>query len=447
MLHEQQNMATLLWTWPELALALDNPPKPGPHVLRIQTDSRSVRPGDFFIALPGDPGPRFNPGYRSTIDGHDFVEDAANKGAVGAMVHADTHDTIPTLRVENTYGGLWTLGRAASERMGGTRIAITGSNGKTTAKSFLASALNAYSAPGSFNNHIGVPVSLANMPKESAFGVFEVGTNHEGEIAPLAELIQPHVAIVLNVGNAHIENFPNSEALFKEKITIFNHLYNKSNAIWHESIGQKFGRSFGLRAGTDAQLLDLAGDRATYRLFGNNVSARVPGGGEHRALTLAAVLLATVLSEGDLRRALELRPELVPKGRGNEIQVGGVTIVDDSYNANPASVNAAIQSLAGHHQTGRTIAVVGEMLELGDASEGEHQQVVQILAQVDSAVCVGDAFKGAAHKARVPWFANAGDALETVALMLVPGDRILIKGSNKVFWQNSFVEALIQRLS
>ena len=224
MVQQESSSATPLWTWRELSQCLGLNPESGPDVFRINTDSRTSKPGDLFVALPGEPGPRFNASYRSDVDGHDYAQNAISRGAVGALVHRDIDLPTPKLVVTDTYDGLWRLGSQAAARMTGTRFAITGSSGKTTAKSFLRAALDAYSAPGSFNNHLGVPLSLSNMPRDADFGVFEVGTNHPGEILPLAELVQPHVAIVLNVGVAHIENFANQAALRDEKLSIFKTL-------------------------------------------------------------------------------------------------------------------------------------------------------------------------------------------------------------------------------
>ncbi|NKB97829.1 MAG: hypothetical protein GKR90_04940 [Pseudomonadales bacterium] len=442
MVHEQKNMTTPLWVWSDLAQALGHPAIPGPDIHRFQTDSRTVQEGDLFIALPGDPGPRFNPSYRSDVDGHNFIADAVRRGAVGVLAHNRVETGVPVLYVENTYDGLWALGRASSERMSGSRLAITGSSGKTTAKSFLTSALDAYSAPGSFNNHIGVPISLANMPADTVYGVFEVGTNHAGEIAPLTGLIQPDIAIVLNVGNAHLENFDDQEALYNEKISIFKELEDKSNAVWHESLNQSFGRSFGLSNDADAKLVSLTGDRARYRLFGDEVSARVPGGGEHRAMTLAAVLLATVLSEGNLAKALELSADLVPKGRGNEVLIGDITIIDDSYNANPASMSAAIQTLC-ERSGRRRIAVLGEMLELGKLGIDTHRAVLAESHPLERVMCIGSAFQEPAEVEGLPWFQSADEeALDWLISIVRPGDDVLVKGSNKVFWQSGFVQAV-----
>ena len=448
MVQQDTSSATPLWTWRELTQSLGLRPEEGPNVLRVNTDSRTSMPGDLFVALPGDPGPRFNASYRSAIDGHDFVQDAATGGAIGTLVHNDIETSLPKLLVQDTYDGLWQLGKAAAQRMSGLRFAITGSSGKTTAKSFLTAALSAYSAPGSFNNHLGVPLSLANMPSETDFGVFEVGTNHPGEILPLANLVQPHVAIVLNVGVAHIENFADQNALKTEKLSIFKALADSNMAVWDHSLQCKHGYSFGWEQGAHAHIKALEGDIMTLELFGEDLKAKVPGGGQHRASTLAAVILAIKITETDIEPALDLPSDLVPKGRGNEISIDGLTLIDDSYNANPASMGAAIQALH-RASSNRKVAILGEMLELGETSEGAHQQILDSAIDLDQVVCVGPGFKRAAQShTNVEWFdAVSEDLLAHLSDTLRQGDRVLVKGSNRVFWQNGFLDKLKDSIS
>ena len=448
MVQQESSSATPLWTWRELSQSLGLNPEAGPDVFRINTDSRTSKPGDLFVALPGDPGPRFNASYRSDVDGHDYAQNAISSGAVGALVHRDIDLPAPKLVVKDTYDGLWRLGSQAAARMTGTRFAITGSSGKTTAKSFLTAALDAYSAPGSFNNHLGVPLSLSNMPRDTDFGVFEVGTNHPGEILPLAELVQPHVAIVLNVGVAHIENFANQAALRTEKLSIFKALNDPSKAVWEASLECEHGFSFGWDKGASARITALRGDIITLSLFEQTLTAKVPGGGEHRATTLAAIILALKIAEADITKALELPSDLVPAGRGNEIDVAGLTIVDDSYNANPVSMGTALKALQDS-KAHRRVAILGEMLELGDDTQDAHKNVLESVQELDEVICVGPAFEEVAHgQSNVQWFSEAGDKLLAhLATQLCEGDRVLVKGSNRVFWQNGFVQALRQRLN
>ena len=188
-----------LWRWPELCGALGSVPADGPEIMGVTIDSRATNPGDLFVALQGDPGPRFNASSRSDRDGHDFVAHAASNGASGALVHRGVETDLPLLHTGDTLDGLWAIGRARRAALHGDIVAVTGSSGKTTAKTFLGTALDAFATGGSLNNHLGVPLSLARTPRDAATAVYEIGTNHPGEIAPLSELVRPTVAVVLNV--------------------------------------------------------------------------------------------------------------------------------------------------------------------------------------------------------------------------------------------------------
>ncbi len=435
-----------LWSWSDLTRALTGAAQAGPSVTGVTVDSRQVVRGDLFFALPGDPGPRFNPSYRSAVDGHDFVADAASRGAAGAVVHRAVATELPLIEVDDTYDALWALGAAARQRLAGDVVGITGSSGKTTAKHFIAAALRAYAPPGSFNNHIGVPLSLANAPASSAASVFEIGTNHPGEIAPLARMVTPDVAVLLNVHRAHIENFPSWDALKQEKVSIFNGLNDKTKAIYEDGLGLRGGLSFGFGEAADARVVAVAGDRAQLEFHGRTLSARVPGGGRHRALTVAATLLVCHLCNRDLEAALDLPADLVPAGRGNIVDTPAARLIDDSYNANPDSMAAALETLASW--PGRKIAVLGEMLELGAAAAEAHADLAPLLADVDAVFCVGEGMRALeAALPRVRWCAEADDALlEEICGALNGECTVLMKGSNRVFWSRQFFARLRERL-
>jgi len=441
-----------LWRWDELSSGLCGSAVSGPDITGVGVDSRSISSGELFIALPGDPGPRFNPSDRSQIDGHDFVQSAASNGAAGAMVHKARGSLaigkeFPLLEVGDTYDGLWQLGRMARARLGGDVLAVTGSSGKTTAKHFLAAALAGYAPPGSFNNHIGVPLSLANAPPASTAAVFEIGTNHPGEIEPLAAMVKPNVAILLNVHSAHIENFHDLDELRSEKISIFNSLEDKSYAISEDEVDLGYGFTFGVTRGADARVEALHGDLAQIDLFGKTVQARVPGGGAHRARTVAATLLACHVLQRDIAAACDLPVQTVPSGRGNILRVGEVVIVDDSYNANPDSMRAALQSFAKLDVPEPKIAIVGEMLELGDASGPAHLGLVEDLAELDEVYCVGAGTRELAGAVGATWFELASDDLcQGVCDRVGSAGAIMVKGSNRVFWQQQFVQQLAESL-
>lgn len=455
MVNAKQGRAPL-WRWPQLCQALGLPERAGPDVAGIGLDSRRIRPGELFIALPGDPGTRFNASSRSNRDGHDFVQDALERGAAGALVSRPLAVDAPLLCVPDTLDGLWALGRARRRVLAGDLVAVTGSSGKTTAKNLLGAALNAFTTPGSLNNHLGVPLSLACTPADARAAVYEIGTNHPGEIATLSQLAQPSAALVLNVHPAHAEFFPSLDAIRQEKLSIHEGLQTNSHLILEESLDR--GElpdnlrisTFGEGQAAHCRLLRWDGDQAVYLLDGQELRARVPGGGRHRAITLAAVLCILNRLGRDLEPARSLPDSLVPEGRGNLRLCAGVTLFDDSYNANPASMAAALANLG--NSPGRAIAVLGEMLELGAASAAHHEALAPACARIDLIAGVGAGMKPLMAKLpatkRWLWRQQADDALlQTLLTGLRPGDQVLIKGSNRVFWATQFAARLATALT
>lgn len=452
-----------LWRWRELCQALSLPSSNGPEVTGIGIDSRRIRPGELFVALKGDPGPRFNASSRSERDGHDFVVHALERGAAGALVHEDLALDAPVLRVEDTLDGLWALARHRRKALGGEVVAVTGSSGKTTAKNLLGAALGAFATPGSLNNHLGVPLSLASTPAGAPAAVFEVGTNHPGEIEMLSRLVRPTTALVLNVHPAHIEFFADLDALRKEKLSIYKGLERNGCLIVEDSIARDElpatlkVLTFGEGEGAHCRLLRCAGRQADYRLAGRELCAQVPGGGRHRALSLGAVLCVLHALGRSLQAACSLPDGLLPSGRGNERRCAGLTLIDDSYNANPASMRAALLSLGGRSgwggeggqggEGGRKIAVLGEMLELGADSAAHHEDLATACAGIDLVAAVGAGmeplWRKLPAKQRWLWRRRADDELMRRLLAeLRSGDLVLLKGSNRVFWSVGFANRL-----
>ena len=451
-----QIVSTPLWRWRELCRALGLPEADGPDIKGIGIDSRIIRGGELFIALPGDPGPRFNASSRSGRDGHDYVEHAQRNGAAGALVHRDVNTGLPLLRTADTLDGLWAIGRARRAELDGDVVAVTGSSGKTTAKTMLSAALDAFATGGSLNNHLGVPLSLARTPRGAVTAVYEIGTNRPGEIAPLAELVRPAVAVVLNVHPAHAEFFADASELRREKLSIHKGLKGESHLIVEESIpldGLPDGldiRTFGTGIDCSVRLVSHDGQRAEYRLGKRAVTARVPGGGRHRAHLVGAVLCVLLALRRDVAPALNLPEHLVPVGRGDISVTGGVTVIDDSYNANPESMKAALRQLQGG--AGRTVAVLGEMLELGDAGPAFHADLAPFCETVDRVIAVGPGMRPLYERLRREqrwlWQAEADDLLlQTLANGLRAGDRVLVKGSNRIFWARRFVVRLREALA
>lgn len=446
-----------LWRWRELCEALGVPALEGPDVTGISIDSRKIQPGDLFVALTGDPGPRFNPSYRSDRDGHDFIDDAVSRGAVGVLAHDGRSRSVPQLQVADTLDALWTLGAAARSRLQCPVVAVTGSSGKTTVKGFLAAATGGFATSGSLNNHLGVPLSLALTPRNVPIAIYEIGTNHPGEIAPLSRLARPDVAVVLNVHPAHRENFASMAELTVEKVSLSQGLFGKGHLVLEESLpadtvpaGVEVVR-FGRGAGARVRLLGLDGRQAEFDVAGTRCRAHVPGGGMHRASSLAAVLGAVHVLGLDLGPALALPDSLVPAGRGAEHLAAGVALIDDSYNANPESMKAALLGLQARPEA-RRFALLGEMLELGEESAAFHGALAEFAEPLNGVFCVGPGMK-ALHE-RLPtgkslgWQAEVDDALlRKVTHSLAAGDVLLVKGSNRVFWRHGTVQRLLDLIA
>ena len=424
----------------------------GPNVDGIAIDSRRLEPGDLFVALPGDPGPRFTATTRSARDGHDFVDDAVAKGAAALLVHRPGDYEVPALLVDDTLDGLWALGRAARRRLRGPVVAVTGSSGKTTFKSFAARALGAFATQGSLNNHIGVPLSLALTPPDAEAAVFEIGTNHPGEIEPLAKLVRPDVAVVLNVHPAHIEHFGSLAAIRREKFAIANGLDGDGALVTSPELATDFsGRTvtFGAAADITLRYVDASGVVELATPSGE-CHVPVPGGGIHRATSVAAVAAVLTALGRPLADLQRLAGTGLPPGRGNRHTVNGIHVLDESYNANPASMAATLAAFAKEGGT-RRIAILGDLLELGADAERYHADLADHCTRLDGVFCVGTQI-GTLYNAlppaqRLGYGERADDAfLRRCVQSLAPDDHVLVKGSNGIFWANGFVAALVDEL-
>ncbi|MDE0226534.1 MAG: UDP-N-acetylmuramoyl-tripeptide--D-alanyl-D-alanine ligase [Gammaproteobacteria bacterium] len=444
-----------LWRWSDVCTAVGAPLADGPDIKGVSIDSRTLASGDLFVALPGDPGQRFNVSQRSDRDGHDYVGAAFEGGAAGALVSRDPDGDVPCIVVGDTIDALWDLARAARARLDGRVVAVTGSSGKTTVKTFIAHALDAFSTSGSLNNHLGVPLSLARTPADARFAAYEIGTNHPGEIAPLSRLAEPDVAVVLNVHPAHIEYFDDIAALKREKLSIADGLRPGGTLVCLDILNATGpGRdirvlTFGNCRDADVRLVSSNGGIAVVDTPSGRVEAEIPGGGEHRALGLAAAAAVMVALGEDVAAIRRIGPSAVPAGRGNRISAGEITLIDDSYNANPASMAAALRAL--RDEPGRTVAVLGEMLELGDDARRLHAEMALACRGIDKVICVGDAMEVLydqlpSHQ-RIAFFPSREDlATDVIVDALQPGDVVLLKGSNRVFWSQDFAGALGRRI-
>jgi UDP-N-acetylmuramyl-tripeptide synthetase/UDP-N-acetylmuramoyl-tripeptide--D-alanyl-D-alanine ligase len=378
----------------------------------ISIDSRTVAKGDAFFAIAGD---RF--------DGHDFVAAAFEKGAAVAVVSEEKRATVPNdagplVVVDDVLAGLRRLGIRARERTAAKVIAVTGSVGKTSTKEALREALApsgaVHASAASFNNHWGVPLTLARMPAGSRYGVFEIGMNHAGEITPLVRMVRPHVAVVTTVAPVHLEHFSSVEAIAEAKAEIFAGLEPGGTAIINRD--GEFSRLLAERAQAHGASVVFFGEHpqaaarlikcslhedcttATADILGETVTYKLGAPGRHIAQNSLAVLAAVKIVGGDLTRALlALQAHQQPKGRGKRhllAMLGGTArLIDESYNANPTSMRAAIALLgaATVEGQGRRVAVLGDMLELGPEAPKLHAGLVEPLkeARVDTVFCAG----------------------------------------------------------
>jgi UDP-N-acetylmuramoyl-tripeptide--D-alanyl-D-alanine ligase len=458
--------AAPLWSADELRDAVGGSLVPACAVSGVSIDSRTVRPGDLFVAL------------RDARDGHAFVGDALARGAACAMVDHDPAG-VPAdahlLRVADTLRGLTALGAAGRERFGGRVVAVTGSVGKTGTKEMLRLLLGAlgetHAAVASYNNHWGVPLTLARMRREAAFGVFEIGMNHPGEIAPLTAQVRPHVAVVTTVEPVHIEFFRSVSAIADAKGEIFGGLEPGGAAVLPRdnphferlrahALASPAGRvvSFGEHSEADvrAERIVLKADLSYVeaRVHSRSVAYRLGSPGRHVALNSLAVLAAVHVLGGDLSEAAASLADLQPPvGRGERTALsapdGPFTLVDESFNANPASMRAALANLAAVEPgpRGRRVAVLGDMLELGPDGPAHHRALLDAVeaSGADLVFAVGPLMRGL-HDAIPPerrgGHTDRSDDLQAAVLDAVrAGDVVMVKGS-KGIWVSRIVAAL-----
>ena len=444
-----------LWTADEAAHATGGVCNGSWTATGVSIDSRTIIPGDLFVALSGP-----------SFDGHDFVGEAVERGAAAAVVSRlpeGLSANAPLLKVGDTQGALEALAREARNRTAAKIIAVTGSVGKTGTKEALKLALGAlgrtHTTQGNLNNNIGTPLSLARMPAHADFGVFELGMSHAGEIRALSRLVRPDVAIVTTIAAAHLEFFESIAAIAEAKAEIFEGMspagvaiLNRDNAYyallvtaaWSAGIGSAIG--FGADPDAEARLLNCQlrenGSSVKALVNGATISYDLPVAGRHWALNTLAVLAAVDALGGAVATAAQAFAGLTaPKGRGASQQIllprGEIELIDDSYNAGPASMRAAIAVLKGKRpgRGGRRIAVLGDMLELGPSSEMMHAALARDLksAGIDLVYLAGE--KMAALDATLPSSMRGGYARTSQELRslvvdaLHEGDVVLVKGS------------------
>lgn len=450
-----------LWTSHEIARATGGTSSADFSAGGVAFDSREIGAGDLFIAMKGE-----------ATDGHRFVQQAFARGAAGAIVEHAVEG--PHVLVEDSIEALNALGVAARARTAAKIAGVTGSVGKTGTKEALFQALDR-SAPGfahrsvkSYNNHTGVPLSLARMPADTRFGVFEMGMNHAGELSALTRLVRPHVALVTAIAPAHQEFFASVEAIADAKGEIFEGLEPGGTAIvpfdspYRDRLiaaAKPYAGTiltFGSGAGADVRAVEAVPSERG----GTLVNARLPGAelcftisqpGAHWVSNALAVIAAVDALGGDLAVAgLALADMAGLKGRGARHNVawppngagdsprtgtvpGGILLIDESYNANPASMAATLAQL-GAEPAGRRIAVLGSMRELGGDTAKFHAELAESLEQanVDFALLVGEEMRALEPRGDFAHAPDAATALEILKEKLRPGDAVLVKGSNSL---------------
>ncbi len=451
-------MSAPLWTSKAMREAMRAAPRGAlpDAVSGLSIDSRTVLPGEAYFAIKGD-----------VHDGHDFVDAALEAGAALAVVESAQAAKFAAdarlLVVEDVLEGLRDLARAARARLGGQVIAITGSVGKTSTKEALRHVLSAQGAThasvASFNNHWGVPLSLARCPADMRFAVFEIGMNHAGEIEPLVKMVRPHLAVITTVEPVHLEFFSGIEAIADAKAEIFAGVEPGGAAVLNRDNAQ-FARlaqrarergisrivSFGSGDDADARLIDLslhATCSAVHAtILGHDVTYKLGVPGRHMAMNSLAVLATSSLAGADLALAALSLSTLAPAaGRGVrralELGNGEAILIDESYNANPASMAAALNVLgqADVGSQGRRIAVLGDMLELGPAGPELHRGLADVVAanRIALVYCCGPLMRNlwdALSPAKRGFYAENSTGLEPqVVAAIRAGDAVMVKGS------------------
>ena len=448
-----------LWTAGEAAAATGGAPRGRWEASGVAIDSRTIAAGDLFVAVAGQ-----------NHDGHCFVGQALAGGAAAAMVSRDCGADVPSLHVPDTCAGLYALARAARVRSTACIAAVTGSVGKTGCKDLLFRLLSragpTEASRGNLNNEWGAPLSLARLPREAAFAVFELGMNHAGEIAPLSRLVRPHAALVTAIAPAHTAFFRSLAEVADAKAEIFEGLEPGGTAVLNadtphiERLEAAAGRAgadvlrFSRKAG-DAVLihaaLDASGSDIAAEVRGKRFDFRLGAPGAHWALNALGVLLVLdvfgVVPDPEVLEAF--RP---PAGRGARRTLGGWTLIDESYNASPAAMNAAlgVLGLAEPGPGGRRIAVLGDMLELGADAGPAHTGLAGPVeeAAVDLVFAAGPEMRRLFE--RLPPGRRGAHRADTAALApsvaeaVAPGDIVLVKGSLGM-GMKTVIEALERR--
>ena len=447
-------MSEPLWQWQDLITATQGEPDgaPAAPIAGFSIDTRSLAPDEVFVAL------------QDSRDGHAFVPAAFKAGAAAAIVarsYAPSRSVGTLLRVDDPLRALESIGRAARTRGNARIVAITGSVGKTGTKEMLRHSLAlagpTHAAEKSYNNHWGVPLTLARMPPDCAFGVFEIGMNHAGEIAPLVELVRPHVAVITTVEPVHLGYFDSVEAIAAAKAEILSGLVPGGTAVLprdspHYPLLLARARAvgagmltFGYHEEADFRALQVDLGAKGSSVIAGHGSQRFPyrlgAPGEHYVKNSLAVLATLTAVGADVMRCLPALGRVsAPPGRGARTLLdapgGQILLIDESYNANPASIRAALATMDSipREEFPRRVAVLGDMLELGEASADLHRALKAAIdaAGIDLVVACGPMMRllldDLAPERRV-WGATSAELEAALLGVVEPGDAVMIKGS------------------
>ncbi|MDE1152964.1 MAG: UDP-N-acetylmuramoylalanyl-D-glutamyl-2,6-diaminopimelate--D-alanyl-D-alanine ligase [Micavibrio sp.] len=444
-----------IWTAEEAAAATNGTASHSFTATGVSIDSRTVKNGDLFIALKGE-----------NFDGHSFAPHAIAAGAAAVVVNHDYDgDAAPKLAVGDTQKAIEGLGAASRARTTATVIGVTGSAGKTGTKEMLSIMLSAlgptHASKKSFNNHWGVPLSLSNLARDAKYAVFEMGMNHAGEMTALAAQVKPHIALITTIEPAHIEHFKTVEAIADAKAEIFTGMDAGGIAILNidnphfarlKAAAERAGirKIYGFGEDEDAQsrLVDCTlhadSSRITADILGERVKFKLNIPGKHIVINSLGALTVVKAAGGNLQKAVEaLRNSEPTEGRGNRHSINlqdgqpPLTIIDESYNANPASMLAAFKvfEMVAPPAGGRRIAVLGDMLELGKDGPQLHAGLANplLLAKTDLLFCCGPQMDALYQALPPDWRGgHTNDSRELAKVLLEtvkPGDVILVKGS------------------
>ncbi|MBP0109584.1 UDP-N-acetylmuramoyl-tripeptide--D-alanyl-D-alanine ligase [Bradyrhizobium vignae] len=456
-------MSAPIWTVAEVARALGAAGSfPDTPIDFVTQDSRLVKPGSLFVALSGTPSGGFISAFASARDGWEFADKAEAAGAVAMIVpHEIAGIRIPQIVVKDTLiDGLWGLARAARARFHGPVIGLTGSAGKTSTKEFLAAYPNAYASPSSFNNFWGVPLTLCNAKPDASLWVVEMGMNQQGEIARLSELTRPTVALVVNVQPVHLEKLGSLDAIRREKVSIALGLPEDGVLVLPAGIKAPEWKGRVVRFGgehTEVHEVAHAPHGESWQVVAaigkKEIAFSLTPGAPHRVHNALAALASIHAAHLDVATlAIKLDRVGIMTGRGVEQAIGDITVIDDSFNGNPASVAAALQSLEARNISGgRRIAVLGDMLELGEDAPSYHTGLARHLEGIDAVYCVGPLMRHL-YDVLPPgkglgWHDDPATLKPSeVARLLKAGDVVVVKGSKKMFWVNKFVPGLVAAL-